>query len=125
MDSSNTALKLMADVLTLSTNELGLLKTMLGATPVAIQGEETLVPLSDLEAAMIGEDISLGAIEEVVESLFNNPRTIELDAGGVSIFTVIDEHAWVVSSKFLRFQLNQTFLSFLRQVARDDEVSLF
>lgn len=119
----NTALSLASDRLKVSETEQRFLRAMLSATPIAVRGETTLVPMSALLSAMEGEDCGQDAVVKAARGLMDM-RKLE-SAEGWTSFALVDSLECVHEASFMQFRLNQTFLGFLQHVAKREGVKPF
>lgn len=111
-----TALSILAQELKLDADEQGFASALLRSTPVALRGEESLIPVHDLLAVIQSRPKSFDTLKRLVSKLFQN-RTIQTPAGGFVGFAVLTSATWVDGSTFLRYELSPVFLRALMEIA--------
>lgn len=111
-----TALTILAQELKLDVDEQGFASALLRSTPVALRGEETLIPVPDLLAVIQARPKSFDTLKRLVSKLLQN-RTIQTPSGGFIGFSVLTSATWVDGSKFLRYELSAGFLRALMEIA--------
>lgn len=123
-----TALSVAAERLGLNPTGRQFLAAMLTATPLAIAGERTMVPMSALRKVL--EDEGRGADDCDRDGVYAaagdlmKPRNFQ--AGMVALsFATADYLEWGVDSTFMEFRLNSTFLNLLRDLAEREQLALF
>lgn len=118
-----TALSVLAQELKLDADEQGFASALLRSTPVALRGEETLIPVLDLLVAIQARPKSFDTLKRLVFMLIQS-RTIQTPAGGFVGFSVLTNATWVDGSKFLRYELSVGFLRALMDIAATQNLEL-
>lgn len=118
-----TALSLLAQELKFDADEQCFASALLRSTPVALRGEETLIPVPDLLAAIQARPKSSDTLKRLVIKLMQS-RTISLPNGGFIAFSVLISATWIDGSKFLRYELSQGFLRVLNDLASTQNLEI-
>lgn len=118
-----TALSILAQELKWNADENGFAAALLRATPVALRGEETLIPVQDLLAAIQARPNSRDTLKRLLSKL-TQIRHIQTPAGDYFGFTVLNRATWVDGSKFLQYELSADFLRALMKIAATRNIEL-
>jgi hypothetical protein len=111
--------------------EAKVLTAVLTGNPVALQGHEALIPLSDLvpyrQPALtgLGEQKRNVSVKRDIQLLFEvlmKNWIIALPDGTVQGFHFVSEYALMADSQFLRFRLNRFVLVLLEQIRSSREL---
>ncbi len=133
-----TALSVLSEDLGLGAMEYRFVHAMLSATPLAIKGESTMVPLDALAKAiepdlepeernadnlcrMLRNGVGVG-----LAGLLRRQRTLRVAAENThTSFVVLDMVAIPENSNFAHFQVNHMFLQLLSQIASERQIAPF
>jgi hypothetical protein len=117
-----TALSILSQRLALTEVERSMLNVLLTCTPLAIKGDETLAPMTELKQCVVGDDRSQEGVVAAVRVLLGMKR-VENASRSIS-FSIVSDAEWVENASFLQFRLNPTFLGFLRQIAERESIPI-
>ncbi|WP_298938216.1 MULTISPECIES: hypothetical protein [Ralstonia] len=128
---STTAWAILKQDLRMTDCEAKVLTAVLTGNPVALQGHEALIPLSDLvpyrQPALtgLGEQKRNVSVKRDIQLLFEvlmKNWIIALPDGTVQGFHFVSEYALMADSQFLRFRLNRFVLVLLEQIRSSREL---
>lgn len=99
--------------LELTPEEVGFIELMLAATPVAITGQATMLPLSSLLGVWGGDRSALPQVRKCLMCLVERMRSIDYRGGSILSFPILGSFHISDDGSFLLYQFNEMFLDVL------------
>jgi hypothetical protein len=118
---ATTALDILLEDLKFSAKDASLTRLLLGSTPLAVTGQETMVPLADIATVIKGGRMNA---QNALSRLAGSMRQIDVPTAGKDVkattlfFSVLSSVAIANGSPFVQYVINQEFLIALNAIMK-------